>query len=190
MKKWEKISSKYLIDNQWIKVRQDTVKLPTGKIIEDFYLFEENNVALVVPVTPEDKFVFVRQYKHAYGDVTTEFPAGYIENNETPIKAATRELKEETGFQALKIEELKFVINTPTKVKSNIHTFLATGCTQIHNQKTHQDDNEDIEIILASFEEAHQMIMDSTIIVTGTIANFYLAAEKLGKIKLLNSLTP
>lgn len=179
IKNWEKISSKYAFRNEWVKVRQDKVKLPNGKIIDNFFVFEENNVALIVPVTKEGKFVFVKQYKHALGAVTTEFPAGYLNFNEDPMEAAKRELKEETGFKAGKIEALKLVVNSPTKIQSNINIFLAVDCEQVFDQKKNQDDQEDIEIVLADTEQVLNMISKDEIIVTGTISAFFLTVKKL-----------
>jgi ADP-ribose pyrophosphatase len=183
IKNWEKMTSSYAFKNEWVKVRKDTVKLPDGKIIPDFFVFEENNVALIVPVTIDGKLVFVKQYKHALGSVTTEFPAGYLNENEDPLIAAERELREETGYKADKFEALKLVVNSPTKIQSNINIFLATGCEQIYDQKENQDEQEDIDILLVTPGEALELIGKEEIIVTGTIAAFFLALNKL-EIKL------
>lgn len=164
-------------------VRQDVVELPNGKILEDYFVYEEGDVALTVPVTEDGKFVFVKQYKHAAQDIVIEFPAGYIEKDETPLQAAKREMKEETGYVSDEMTLLTQVVNAPTKVVSDIYVFLAKNSKSMFNQTENQDENEDIELLTLSFEKAHEMVKRGEIKVTGTITAFYLASEKLGLIK-------
>ncbi len=183
MKKWKVLQSHYAFDNPWMKVRQDKVELANGKILDDFFVYEEGSVVMVVPILPDGTFVFVKQYKHAAGEIVIEFPAGYIDKDETPIEAAKRELKEETGFISDIIEPLTEFYNNPSKVVNTIHTFLAPNVKQNFDQKAHQDDSEDIEIVTVSFDKAHEMIKNGEIKVTGTIAAFYTVADKLGLIK-------
>lgn len=74
MKKWKQISSKIAFDNPWFKVRQDTVEIPNGQIIDDYFVWLEGRIVLVVPVTTNNEFILVKQYKHAFGDFVIEFP--------------------------------------------------------------------------------------------------------------------
>ena len=85
MKKWETVSSKLAFDHPWFKVRQDVVKLGNGKIIDDYFIWQDKHVSQVVPVTSDRKLLLERQYKHAVGKFMIEYPAGYMENNEEPL---------------------------------------------------------------------------------------------------------
>ena len=183
MKKWKKISSKYALNNPWMMVRQDTVELPNGKIVEDFLVYEQGDVVMIIPVTENGEFVFVKQYKHAADEIVIEFPAGYINKDETEIEAAKRELKEETGYSNDDVSLFTTLIKSPSKVVSTDYIFLALNSKQIFDQKENQDENENIEILILSFEKAHEMIKNGEIKISSTVAAFYLASEKLGYIK-------
>lgn len=166
-----------------MKIRKDVVELPNGKILNDYFVYEEGDVAMIVPYTEKGEFVFVRQYKHASGDITIEFPAGYIEKGEEPIDTAKRELEEETGYASNEIETLTQTINAPTKVMSDIYVFLGRESVPLSNPTRNQDENENIELLKLSFGKAHEMIKSGKIKVSGTVTAFYLAAERLGLIR-------
>ena len=89
---WNVISQKKLVDSPWYKLDIETVRLPSGKVLDDYYIREGMNAVLIVPRTHEGKFLLVRQYKHGAQQSVIEFPAG-----ESALIAAKRELYEETG---------------------------------------------------------------------------------------------
>jgi 8-oxo-dGTP pyrophosphatase MutT (NUDIX family) len=182
MNKWKLLGSSVALDNKWFRVRKDKVKLPNGKVLDDFYIWENPDVALVVPVTEDNKLILVKQYKHGSGEIMIEFPAGYVDDNEKNIETAKRELEEETGFVAKKIELLKKIIHHPTKETGNSYIYLA----RVGNEKVRQrfDENEEIEVLEVSIREVLDMIHDGTIWATGTVLAAYLALEKLGFIKI------
>jgi 8-oxo-dGTP pyrophosphatase MutT (NUDIX family) len=183
MKKWKKVSSRYAFKNPWMMIRQDTVELPNGKILDDYFVYEEGDVTMIVPVTENGDFVLVKQYKHAVGEIVIEFPAGYVNKGETPIQTAERELKEETGYESNGITRLAQLTNAPTKVVSDIYVYLALNSKPSFHPTENQDENENIELLILPFEKVHEMIKTGQIKVTGTVSSFYLASEKLGLIK-------
>ena len=84
MKKWKVLKSKYPINNQWHKVRQDVVELPDGRVFDDYYLWDSNDVVMVIPRTTDDKYLLVKQYKHGAGELMIEYPAGFVDKDEDP----------------------------------------------------------------------------------------------------------
>ena len=94
---WNIISQKKLVDSQWYKLNIETVRLPSGKVLDDYYVREGMNAVLIVPRTHEGKVLLVRQYKHGAQQSVIEFPAGKIDAGESALIAAKRELYEETG---------------------------------------------------------------------------------------------
>jgi len=180
MEKWKLISSKRAFDNKWVKLRQDTVELPNGKILNDYFVWESGDVVLVVPVTSEEKFVLVRQYKHGADEIVTEVPAGFMDENETPEQAAHREMEEETGYSSKEMKLLTTVHANPTKSNGKGFIFLAKDAIQ--NKEVNFDETEDIEILLKSKDEVLQMIQGGEICVGDSIAAIYLAIEKLNKL--------
>ena len=84
----------------------------TGKR-HSFYRIDSADWVNVVPVTPAGEIVMVRQYRHGLRDVTLEIPGGMVDPGETPEQAAARELLEETGYRAERLEALGSVNPNP-----------------------------------------------------------------------------
>ena len=98
MNRWKTLKSEYIIKRPWLTARRDVVQLPNGEINDEFYVLEYPDWINVIAITPDDHFVFVRQYRYALDLDSVELCAGVIEPNETPEEGARRELLEETGF--------------------------------------------------------------------------------------------
>lgn len=178
MKKWKLLSSKLAFDNKWFKVRQDTVEIPNGNVIDDYFVWLEGRIVLVVPVTNTNELILVKQYKHAYGNFVLEFPAGYVNDDEDITLAAQRELQEETGYTSDNFTHLTLLTNLPTKVVGSLDIYLAKNVKKTHD--TSFDENEEIEVLIKPYNEVLQMIYNEEIIVSGTIAAAFLAAKHLG----------
>ncbi|MDP5339175.1 MAG: NUDIX hydrolase, partial [Nodularia sp. (in: cyanobacteria)] len=145
LKKWHILKSEMVLNHRWCQVRQDEIKLPNGKIIDDFFVVIRPEIALILPVTNHQEIVFVRQYRHGVGEILLELPAGSFdaakENAET---AAVRELQEETGYVSQKVTKLATLYDNPVKDTNKIHLFLAENVIKIGEQKL--DITEDIEV--------------------------------------------
>lgn len=178
MKKWQVLKSTVDYDTRWVKVRKDQVKLPNGTVIDDYYVVENKPWVLIVPYTNDGQMILVHQYKHAYGGFLTEFPAGFIDTGEKPATAAKRELLEETGYKASKIEFLGELTNNPTTTVEKFYVFRATGCVKTARPKF--DITEDIETILKTPKEVDKMIKSGEIFVSSSITAGLLERLKRG----------
>tara|TARA_A100001015_G_scaffold321382_1_gene451834 strand:- start:2630 stop:3184 length:555 start_codon:yes stop_codon:yes gene_type:complete len=106
-KNWELISRKVVYDGYpYIKVSIDKVKLPTGKIINDYHRIEVHNAVMLLVENNENKLLVYKEYRHGVSEVSLTFPAGGIEKGESIYAAAERELNEETGYTAKKFHLL------------------------------------------------------------------------------------
>jgi ADP-ribose pyrophosphatase len=177
MKKWKTLSSKLALDNKWFKVQKDVVELPNGKVLDDFYIWNEPDVAQIVAVTKSKKIVLVRQYKHGTHEILIECPAGYVDENEDFESAAKRELLEETGYRAGRVELLGKFVHNPTKSSGRVAAYLAQGVQKSEAQKL--DDNEEIEVMEVGFKEVVEMINKGEIWTSGTISSIFLALNKM-----------
>jgi 8-oxo-dGTP pyrophosphatase MutT (NUDIX family) len=177
MKEWTKKSSELVFNHRWFKVQKDIVQLPNGKILDDYFLWPEGDVVLVVPVTVKNEIILVKQYKHGIGEVVLEVPAGMLNDREEPLTGAIRELKEETGYTSEEIISLGAVSNHPTKVIGKVHLFLGKDARLTDSQDF--DENEDIEVIKKPYKEVLEMVWTGEIKVTGTITAIMLAIKKL-----------
>ena len=77
--KWETLSSEYLFRRPWPTARRDVVRLPNGTVYDEYYVLEYPMWINVIAITPEGKFVMVKQYRHGLGIVATELCAGVAE---------------------------------------------------------------------------------------------------------------
>ncbi len=175
---WQLLGSTLAFDQPWMQVRRDTVRLPDGKLIDDYFVWLEGDVVLVVPVTPDAEFILVRQYKHASGQIMIEFPAGMVDSGESPEMAARRELAEETGYTGPTFSLLATLTNNPTKAVGTIYVYLAENVEQTAAPQF--DENEDIQTLRFDRDRLIAGIMSGEVWVTGTIAAAFLAFQRLG----------
>jgi 8-oxo-dGTP pyrophosphatase MutT (NUDIX family) len=181
IKPWKIVSSQTVFDNPWCQVRQDEVQLPKGEVIGDFYVNVRPDIVVILPITPQKEIVFVRQYRHAVGQILLELPAGTF-NPKTEDKqiAAARELEEETGYIAPQLIQLAKVYDNPVKDTNEIYLFLAENVQPASTQQL--DATEDIEVVVLPIEEALAKISTNEICVSGTIAALFIGLRFLSEV--------
>lgn len=179
-KNWKLLDSELVLDTPWYRIRKDKVKLPSGVIIDDYYVSELPNVVLVFPITPKNEVIMVRQYRHPVQTILTELPAGTFNRNEENAQAAARrELLDETGYSSPhKLEFLGSVFEYPTKDSHKISLFLARDVAK--TAEPNFEDTEDIEVIKAPLNQTLEMVYRNEIQVSGSIVAILLATHKLG----------
>ena len=99
------LTSDLVFDGKLLRLRVDTVRLPDGRQASR-EVVEHRPAVVVVPIDGEDNVVLVRQFRYAVGESLLEAPAGGVEESETPLECARRELQEETGYLARSLESL------------------------------------------------------------------------------------
>ncbi|MDD3874872.1 MAG: NUDIX hydrolase, partial [Methanosarcina sp.] len=115
-----------------------------GEQISHREIIEHNGGVALAVITDEGKMVLVRQFRKAAEKVILEVPAGKIDPGEDPFHSAVRELKEETGYTAEKIEHLTSFYSSVGYSEEIIHLYMATGLTP---GETEFDSNEALEIL-------------------------------------------
>ncbi|RYZ44419.1 MAG: NUDIX hydrolase [Chitinophagaceae bacterium] len=81
--KWKLLESKYLFNQPWLTVRQDTCETPLGKIIPTFYVLEYPEWANAFCLTKDGQVVMVKQYRHGLGQESIELPGGVVDEGES-----------------------------------------------------------------------------------------------------------
>ena len=155
MAKAKVLESRYAFADPWLRLRSDTVLLPNGRLLSPCTIFEYPDWVDVIALTGERNVVLVDQYRHAVGQLRTEFPAGAVDEAEVPLAAIKRELLEETGYLASKIRPLCSFFTSPGVMDEKIYAFVATG---LEKQKQQLEEGEEIEVVEVTLETAMDMI--------------------------------
>jgi ADP-ribose pyrophosphatase len=128
MQKWKKLSSKIVFTNPWLTLAQDQVELPTGAVIE--YLRTENHKeAAFVLALQDGKVLLQHEYSYPPDKVMVQLPGGAVEAGESPIEAARRELAEESGYKAERMELLGVNYMDNRRSNAKMYIFLAQDVT-------------------------------------------------------------
>ena len=152
------------------------VRLPNGNTsVRD--IVHHNGGACIVPVDGEGNLILVRQHRISVSRLLLEIPAGKLDSpTEDPFAAAKRELEEETGLRAEKLELLTVALPTPGYCTERLHIYLATGLSQ---HEAHPDPDEFLQVEKLPLETAVSMIMAGEITDAKTIIGVLMAREKL-----------
>jgi len=153
------VSSQRLHTGKIIKLDQDRIRYPNGSEAEVDIVRHPGASAVVPflsdPEGEDPQVLLLRQYRYAADGYLYEIPAGRLDPGESPAACAARELKEETGCTAKKIEPLITMVTTPGFTDERIHLFLATDLT--HGQAAREDD-EFADVIVMRLSEALELI--------------------------------
>lgn len=133
--------------------------------------------AVIIPVFEDKTVALVKQYRHAAGEYLLEIPAGTLSADESPETGAARELEEEIGVRAKRIEKLCEFYVSPGFLNEKMNLFLATDFTE---SAQNLDEDEFLSIERISFDEAFEKIRNNEIRDAKTIIGLILAGAKLG----------
>ncbi len=121
----ELVASEVAFAGRLLRLRVDTVRLPSGRVSRR-EVVEHPGAVAVLPVLPSGELVLVRQYRHAVGRTLLEVPAGTREPDEPAEACARRELLEETGYEAGSLRELTRFYVSPGWASEELIVYLAT----------------------------------------------------------------
>ena len=156
-RKWRVLHSEYLARKPWFTVRHESLALPDGRTIPDYYVFEYPEWVNITAIDREGRFVMIDQYRHGLGETSYEIPAGVVEPSDASLlDAARRELREETGYGGGEWRLLTSISANPATQNNLTHCFLATGVERIGEQQL--DATEDIRVHLFSRDEMRELL--------------------------------
>jgi len=152
----------------------EPVSLPNGRQV-DLDFVKHPGAAAVVPFLDEDEIVMIRQYRFVTGGELLEIPAGKLDPGETPEACAARELLEETGYRAGRIEHLGSIWTSPGFTDEIIHLYAAFDLKMAEQQL---EPDEIIELVPMSLDQALAAVRESAVFDAKTAIGLMLAANR------------
>lgn len=155
---WETVDAETAYECPGFTVEHESVVLPDDTETSFDYLSEPPAV-VILPFTSEGEVVVIEEWRHAVKRINRGLPVGSVESTDTDLEAAARrELREETGYTAERVEKLCATEPANGIADSVLHFFVAHGCTQTNGQQL--DFNESIRAETTTLEELKTDIRD------------------------------
>ncbi len=169
------ISSQKVFDGRVFNVTVDTVR--EGERTYQREVVHHHGSAVILPVFDDGTVALVRQYRHPAVRYLLEAPAGSLDDRERPDDGAARELQEELGLVAGRMEKLSEFFVSPGFCEEKMWVFLATDLTEGEQQL---EDDEVLEVVRLPIADALEMITSGEIQDAKTIIALILAAPRVG----------
>jgi ADP-ribose pyrophosphatase len=177
------VASRRVYTGKVINLDIDQVRFPNGKSGE-LEIIRHSGASAVIPFLgdpagDDPTILLIRQYRYAADGFIYEIPAGRLESGEPPEECAVRELREETGCTAAKMEHLYTMYTTPGFTDEKIHLFVATGLVR---GESALESDEFVEVVPTPMSAALRLIKDGAINDAKTaLSILYVAGFFLGR---------
>jgi ADP-ribose pyrophosphatase len=162
-----------------LSVESHTVQLPDGELIEDWPWVNVPHAVIVLAVTQDQKYVCFRQTKYAVEGTSLAPVGGIIQGAESPLEAARRELREETGYVSEDWVNLGSYVLEPNRGVSVANLFLARGAQRVVEPAS--DDLEDQELLLLDRDQLEDALAGGEFKVITWAAVVALALQSLSR---------
>jgi ADP-ribose pyrophosphatase len=156
---------------------EEEITLENGRATK-MDIIRHPGAAAIIPFLNQDTLILLKQYRHAIGEYIWEIPAGTLEPDEDPLECAHRELIEESGYRAGKMEKTGEITPVPGYSDERIRIFTACDLQQAERNL---DDNEVLEVYEVKFSDAIDMIYNGEITDGKTITGLLMVCSMLKK---------
>ncbi len=188
--KWKALNTRHIVQNQWIDFRETEFQFPDGTSFKPYYSYTRRDYVVVIAITETGEFICVRQYRQGIDKVTTEFPAGGLEysssqqyntdgndqQREDALKAAQRELLEETGYTSQQWHHLITLPSNATISSNYGHIFIARNCVKTQEQSL--DPTEYLQLEFHDSQEIDRLIREGNFEQSMHVLGYYLAKSQ------------
>lgn len=169
------LSKKTVYEGIAFNVESLQVRLPDERV-RDYGLVRHCDSVTIIPIDDEGMVWFVTQFRMGSETILLELPAGVMDEGETPLDCALREVREETGMAAGKMEQLGSVYLAPGYSSELNHIFLATG---LYHSPLDMDEDEFLQIEKIPLKEIQSLALNGKLQDSKSLAALYLAAGRL-----------
>ena len=144
---WERLAAEIVYECRIFSLRRDRSRFSRDNAEHEFHVLESPDWCNIIPLTSRDEVVMVRQFRHGVGACTLEVPGGMVDpEDESPLVAARREMVEESGYDATRIEPLGVIHPNPAIQSNRCHSFVAFDVER--RQVPTFDSTEETEVVL------------------------------------------
>jgi ADP-ribose pyrophosphatase len=177
------LATRRLHTGKVLNLDMDTVRFPDGSTGE-LEIIRHSGASAVVPFLSDPagedpQVLLIRQYRYAADGYVYEIPAGRLDAGEDPADCARRELQEETGCSAERVEKLTTIYTTPGFTDERIHLFMATGITRGEHER---EKDEFLEVETMPLSRALELVRDGEITDAKTVITLlYVAGFRSGR---------
>lgn len=172
IKPWRRLDSETVYSCRIFSLRKDRNRSPRDGREHDFFVLDSGEWVNIVPVTPNNEVVLIHQYRHGVDEITLEIPGGMVDPHDpSPLHAARREMREETGYDSDDIVELGSIHPNPAIQNNRCHTFLARNVEK--RFETQFDTTEETEVILVPSVELPSLVQQGKITHALVVTAFY-----------------
>ncbi len=112
-----------------------------------FYFIDTADWVNIVPITPDNELVCIRQFRHGNEEITLEIPGGMVDPGEDPAVSAARECLEETGYQCNVVDSLGVLAPNPALFNNSVHTFVARDVTAVADIANTATEHTEVELV-------------------------------------------
>jgi ADP-ribose pyrophosphatase len=154
---WRTLATRPVYENAWISVREDDVALPDGRTTI-YGVVTTGECVGMLPFVDDDHVVLVQQYRYVFGHSTWEMPTGGLHHGEDPLAGAQRELAEEIGMRAGRLEHLARIHTSKSILWEIAHLYAATGLTAVDPEHVVLDDTEFLHRAVVPFVDVVAMV--------------------------------
>jgi ADP-ribose pyrophosphatase len=166
---WRLESSKEVYSNSYLKLYEDKLNL-NGK--EKIYVRgRRRDYSTIVPFVSQNEILTIKSYRHLIDSVQIEVPSGYIEQGESPVQAAIRELEEETGYKAKRMVSIGSYTLDYSMFEQTGNVFAAYDLAK--EGKTNFGRMERIELAIMPIKEIQELLFNGTILNAASIVALY-----------------
>jgi ADP-ribose diphosphatase len=135
---FRRLSSDRVYAGRLLKIDRDRVELPNGRTTE-LEMVRHPGAAAIVPFVSDDEILLVRQFRYAAAGFILEVPAGTLNPGEAPEACARREVEEEVGHRAGRLEKLGAILTTPGFTDEVIHLYIARDLVPVRQNLDHDE---------------------------------------------------
>ena len=171
-KKWKTLGTKQIFGNKIFGFREDTVKSPKTDNTHPVWVMDAPTWVNIIPITKEKKVIMIKQYRFGSQEISLEVPGGMVDAGEDAQSAATREMKEETGYESEEVHAIGKISPNPALMSNHTYSYVAYNVKKTGDQQL--DNMEDIEVLEVDLNQIPTLITNGEIDHSLVVSAFYL----------------